>query len=149
MRATENLNLGSGDRNGRRGMIKHVSSWINLPTGWERGEIDVTGTKPEFPTWPTERIIVLTDIKISRAKSSLGRKRMNFDLDRLICSTFENQPTNVRKATNSTGTVSDTLCLLRGTAPSNCTFLHFYGQKNNKGYGKILVYLPYLKKKST
>lgn len=81
MRETGNLNLGSGDRKGRS-MITHESSWASLQTWWKRRETVKSVTKPRFLTKSKERMVISTDIGIPRAKSSLGIKRMSFDLDR-------------------------------------------------------------------
>lgn len=59
-------------------------------------------TKPRFLTKSKERMVISTDIGIPRAKSSLGIKRMSFDLDRLNSTNLDiylrAQPTSVQKA---------------------------------------------------
>lgn len=102
MRETGSLNLDSGDRKGRRNMITHESSWASLQTWWKRRETVKSVTKPRFLTKSKERMVISTDIGIPRAKSSLGIKRMSFDLDRFNSTNLDiylrAQPTSVQKA---------------------------------------------------
>lgn len=76
-------------------------------------------TKPRFLTKSKERMVISTDIGIPRAKSSLGIKRMSFDLDRFNSTNLDiylrAQPTSVQKAAGGKkkkGTVGDTLCII-------------------------------------
>lgn len=75
-------------------------------------------TKPRFLTKSKERMVISTDTGIPRAKSSLGIKRMSFDLDRFNSINLDiylrAQPTSVQKAAGGKkkGTVGDTLCII-------------------------------------
>lgn len=69
---------------GMEGGVYHTCKQLDKSSNLigKRRERMKSDTKPEFLLWPTERMMILTHMRIPGVKSNLGRKRMSLDLDR-------------------------------------------------------------------